>query len=152
MERQEANPYEAPRFHSDRPFDSSPIRRLVAVALLVLFVVAILANTRGPIVSDGVLFFAPIVVCAVAFWLFSHFRKSRSLLVGSATGIYGGIVGHVAWLATMAVLNRLPNLTDLIWLTAISVVVAAVVGGTFGLVLTVGFRRRNNNCNSDEQG
>ncbi len=114
-----------------------------------LIVVAILAATRGPIVSDGVLFYAPIIVFAVAFWSITHFRKSRTLLVGAATGILGGIVGHVAWLATIAVKNGLPNLADLIWMMVISVFIAAGVGGTFGLVLSAGFRRQNDNRNAE---
>ncbi len=147
MENRDANPYATPgvfakaqAHYSKAHGDHSNLRRLFAVSLLVLMVLGILAMTRGPILSDGVLFWAPMLVFAVMFWLISHFRNARSVATGCVYGIAGSIFGHVIWFVIYATIAGLPSLTNLFSLLQISLTFATLFGGVFGIVLTFGFR------------
>ncbi len=120
-----------------------PKRTRYALLLFLALVCFLLATVQGPILIDGVAFYAPIMLFAFLVWRLVVYRKNRSrsymFLAGAVGGLFGTIVWPTGILMWMMLTGNVDHLeTPLAILFAIFFV-ACLVGGTVAMLLSFGF-------------
>jgi len=126
---------------------SKPTKRSVFATLsLVLLICLLLGTVRGAILTDGVAFYAPIMVCGFLVWRFVVFPKHRARSFTFLAGAAGGLVGTLLWPTWILVWQMFTGTTDpgimpLAMFFAICFI-ASILGGVVAMILSVGFDRQ----------
>ena len=120
-----------------------PKRARYAILALLMLTGFLLLTVRGPVLTDGVAFYSPIMICAFLAWRFIAFRKNRARSYTFLTGAAGGLVGTLVWptgiLVGMMITGTAdPKTMPLVMLFAIFFV-ASVLGGAVAMILSLGF-------------
>ena len=123
------------------------LRGLLACLTMLLIGWFLLATVQGPIWSDGVAFYLPIILFAFVAWALFVCHKQRSKSYTFLTGVVGGLVGTMVWptglLVAMILTNTAdPRISPIVMLFAICFA-ASVLGGVVAMLLSFGFDRES---------
>lgn len=114
-------------------------RNLFGFVALAAILSILYATARGPVLTDCVAFYVPMIICAALSWQFFLKGKPTSTIRSFATGALAALIGTMIWptglLIVMLFLGNPDALPSLLECVAISL----ALGGTFASVLTLGF-------------
>ena len=131
------------------------IRNMLAITTLVAMISLLLSTVRGPILSDGVAFYAPIILGACLSWRLYSRGKSTSILRSFVVGALGGLLGNLIWPTGILIGITLFGNTENIALPPIMilscVLAALATGGAFSATLTAGFPPPENSSSSSTE-
>ena len=120
-----------------------PNRLLCATLAMVALIYFLLNTVRGPVLTAGVAFYAPIMIGAFLAWRFLAYRKNRARSFTFLVGVAGGLVGTLVWPTGILVWQMLTGTTDPQILPIVMFFaccfVASALGGAVAMILSLGF-------------
>lgn len=117
-------------------------RNLGAILALILLSCFLLVTVRGPVLTDGVAFYAPIMILAFLVWRFVVFCKHRSRSYTFLAGALGGLLGTMLWPTWIVVGLMIVDPQAMPTMFFAICFVASIVGGAVALILSLGFDRQ----------
>lgn len=117
----------------------------VQTALLALGAVTffLLITVRGPILTDGVAYYAPIMLGAFVAWRWKVFGKCRPRSFIFLAGVVGGLVGTLVWPTGILLGLWVTGIASQIHMPVVllfaSLFIASAVGGVVAMIFSFGF-------------
>ena len=120
-------------------------RARYSMLALVALTAFLLLTVQGPVLTDGVAYYAPIMVCAFLAWRFFVYGKKRSRSYTFLAGTAGGIVGTLIWptgiLVALMVSGNAGDVPMPLVMLFASLFVSSIIGGAVTMLFSVGFDR-----------
>ena len=118
-------------------------RILYAILVLLALIYFLFITVRGPVLTDAVAFYSPMMTGAFLAWRFLVFRKNRARSFTFLAGAAGGLTGTLVWPTGILVWLMLSGNTGEIPLPIVMFFaccfIASALGGAVAMILSVGF-------------